>query len=184
MRDGWHGLFGTIPGVVVITVLALPLAALAVWILARWRGDPRRSLAEVAIVYGTVPWVWMILLPNGGDTDRDPRVNLVPLRDLADVATAGPVTATVQIVANLLVFASLGFFGPIRFAFLASAPRMLALGAGASILVETLQYVLRLDRVSSIDDVLLNAAGAGLAALASRRWWAHRQGTLHEVTTS
>jgi hypothetical protein len=25
--------------------------------------------------------------------------------------------------------------------------------------------------VSSVDDVLINAAGAALAALASRRWW-------------
>jgi glycopeptide antibiotics resistance protein len=56
-------------------------------------------------------------------------------------------------------------------------PRILALAAGCSILVETAQYVLRLDRVSSVDDVLLNAAGAGLAALASRRWWRHTPDT-------
>lgn len=72
---------------------------------------------------------------------------------------------------NLLVFASLGFFAPMRWAALASAPRILALGAGCSVLVETAQYVLRLDRVSSVDDVLVNATGAVLAALASRRWW-------------
>jgi hypothetical protein len=36
---------------------------------------------------------------------------------------------------------------------------------------ETAQYALRLDRVSSVDDVLINAAGAGPAALASHRWW-------------
>ena len=76
-----------------------------------------------------------------------------------------------QIVGNLLVFAALGFFAPLRFAALASVRRILALGAGCSVLVEAAQYVLRLDRVSSVDDVLLNAAGAGLAALASRRWW-------------
>jgi glycopeptide antibiotics resistance protein len=58
-----------------------------------------------------------------------------------------------------------------RFTALASVGRVLALAAGCSVLVETAQYVLRLDRVSSVDDVLLNAAGAGLAALASRRWW-------------
>jgi hypothetical protein len=69
------------------------------------------------------------------------------------------------------VFAALGFFAPLRFAALASVPRILALAAGCSILVEVAQYVLRLDRVSSVDDVLLNAAGAGLAALASRPWW-------------
>jgi glycopeptide antibiotics resistance protein len=49
-------------------------------------------------------------------------------------------------------------------------PRILAHGAGCSVLVEAAQYVLRLDRVSS-DDVLVNAAGAALAELASRRWW-------------
>ncbi|GIE28129.1 hypothetical protein Ait01nite_011740 [Actinoplanes italicus] len=177
MLEGWHGWFATITGVVVITVLALPAAVLLVWVLARRRraaGAPsawRRSLAEVGVVYGTVPWIWMILLPNGGAGEPRARLNLVPLRDLVEVLADGPLTATVQIVGNLLVFASFGFFGPMRFAALASVPRILALAAAGSILVETLQYVLRLDRVSSVDDVLLNAAGAALAALLSRRWW-------------
>lgn len=91
-------------------------------------------------------------------------MSLVPLRDLL---TMGPV----GIGGNLLVFAALGFFAPMRFAALASVPRILALGAGCSVVVETAQYVLWLDRVSSVDDVLVNAAGAALAALASRRWW-------------
>jgi glycopeptide antibiotics resistance protein len=129
------------------------------------------SLAEVGIVYGTVPWVWMILLPNHGSGNGHARVNLVPVRDLVTVLAGGPLTATVQIVGNLLVFAALGFFAPLRFAALASVWRILALAASCSVLVETAQYVLRLDRVSSVDDVLLNAIGAGLAALASRRWW-------------
>jgi glycopeptide antibiotics resistance protein len=49
--------------------------------------------------------------------------------------------------------------------------RILALAAVCSTLIETAQYVFQLDRVSSVDDVLLNTAGAGLAALASRHWW-------------
>ncbi|MFI5695366.1 hypothetical protein ACIA58_26165 [Kribbella sp. NPDC051586] len=65
-----------------LAVLALPLAALAVLILVLRGRAWRTSVAEVGMVYGTVPWVW-----------------------------------------------------------------------------------------SSVDDVLLNTAGAGLAALASRRWW-------------
>ncbi|WP_092541468.1 VanZ family protein [Actinoplanes derwentensis] len=175
MLGTWHGWFGTIGGVVVITATALPVAGLLVWALARRRGiGPgvwRRSLAEVGVVYGTAPWLWMILLPNNGLVEGRARVNLVPLRDLIEVLDGGASTATLQIVGNLLVFAAFGFFGPIRFAMLASVPRILALAAAASILVETLQFVLRLDRVSSVDDVLLNAAGAGLAALASHRWW-------------
>ncbi|WP_426514337.1 VanZ family protein [Dactylosporangium sp. McL0621] len=179
MVKGWHGWFGTITGVVLVTVVALPLAALAVSVLARRRGATgtppawawRKSLAEVGIVYGTVPWVWTILLPGARVGAVPGRVSLVPVRDLLTIAAAGPMTATGQIVGNLLVFASFGFFAPQRFTALASLPRVLALGAGCSVLVEVAQYVLRLDRVSSVDDVLLNAAGAGLAALASRRWW-------------
>jgi glycopeptide antibiotics resistance protein len=170
--NGWHGWVGTITGVVFITVAVLPLATLAVWALARRRSVTgtapawawRTSLAEVGIVYGTVPWVWMTMLPGSLAGAVPGRVSLVPVRDLLTMSTG-------QVVGNLLVFAALGFFAPLRFAALASVPRILAFAAGCSVLVEAAQYILQLDRVSSVDDVLLNAAGAGLAALASRRWW-------------
>jgi hypothetical protein len=163
-------MIGTFTGVAVVTVAALPLAALAAWALARRRRAAgttrpwRTSLAEVGIVYGTAPWVWMTMLPGSRAGEVPGRVSVVPLRDLLAMAPG-------QVVGNLLVFAALGFLGPLRFAALASVPRVLALAAGCSVLVETAQYVLRLDRVSSVDDVLLNAAGAGLAAMASHRWW-------------
>ncbi|MGN9788172.1 VanZ family protein [Nonomuraea sp. ZG12] len=174
MINGWHGWVGTFTGVAVITVAVLPLAALAVWVRARRRSVTgatpawRTSLAEVGIVYGTVPWVWVIMLPGGQAGEVPGRVSLVPLRDLHAILADG---ATGQIVGNLLVFAALGFLAPLRFVALTSVLRILALAAGCSVLLESAQYVLRLDRVSSVDDVLLNTAGAGLAALASRRWW-------------
>jgi glycopeptide antibiotics resistance protein len=120
------------------------------------------------MVYGTLPFVWLVLMPGSGAGAVPGRLSLVPLTDLA---TMGPL----GIVGNLLVLAALGFFAPIRFAALASVPRILALAAGCSVLIETAQYVLQLDRVSSVDDVLLNTAGAVAAALASRRWWRARQ---------
>jgi len=166
----WHGCFDTYNGVLLMMLVGLPLAGLVVWVLARRRRATgvtsawQMSLAEVGMVYGTVPFVWMTTMPGSGAGIVPGRVSLVPLRDLL---TMGPL----GIVGNLLIFAALGFFAPIRFAALASVPRILALGAGCSIVVETAQYVLRLDRVSSVDDVLVNAAGAVLAALASRRWW-------------
>ncbi|NGO81377.1 VanZ family protein [Streptomyces sp. YC504] len=167
--EGWHGWVGTFTGVVALTVAVLPLAALAVWALARRRTATgatrarawRMSLADVGIVYGTLPPVWLIMLP--GDEDGAV-VSLVPLRDLLAMDT-------VQIVGNLLVFAALGFLAPLRFATLASLPRILVLAAVGSIMVESAQYVLQLNRVTSTDDVLLNATGATLAALASHRWW-------------
>lgn len=151
----------------VITVLALPLAALTVCVLARHRRSWRTAVADVGMIYGTVPWVWMTLLPGSHAGDAPARVSLVPLHDLLTMPAG-------QIVGNLLVFAALGFLAPLRFAALASVPRILALAAVCSILIEVSQYVFQLDRVSSVDDVLLNTAGAGLAALASRRWKPHR----------
>jgi glycopeptide antibiotics resistance protein len=166
----WHGCFDTFNGVVLMTLVALPVAALVAWVLARRRSAAgvtsawRLSVAEVGMVLGTVPFVWMTLMPGSGAGVVPARLSLVPLRDLVTMGTLG-------VVGNLLVFASLGFFAPMRFAALTSVPRVLALAAGCSLLIETAQYALQLDRVSSVDDVLLNAAGAGLAALASRPWW-------------
>ncbi|MCT9008249.1 VanZ family protein [Streptomyces rhizosphaerihabitans] len=170
MAGRWHGCFDTFNGVVLMTLVTLPLAALVVWALAHRRRAAgvtspwRMSLAEVGMVHGTVPFLWLTMMPGAGPGTAPRRVSLVPLRDLV---TMGPL----GIAGNLLVFAALGFFAPMRFAAAASVPRILALGVGCSVLVETAQYVLWLDRVSSVDDVLVNTVGAALAALASRRWW-------------
>ncbi|MEU7118741.1 VanZ family protein [Streptomyces zaomyceticus] len=170
MAGRWHGCFDTFNGVVLMTLVTVPLAVLVAWALAyrrRTAGVPsswRLSLAEVGMVHGTVPFLWLTTMPGAAPGIAPARVSLVPLRDLVTMGALG-------IVGNLLVFAAVGFFAPMRFAALASVPRILALGAGCSVLVETAQYVLRLDRVSSVDDVLVNAAGAALAGLASRRWW-------------
>ncbi|MFG2101549.1 VanZ family protein [Micromonospora echinaurantiaca] len=165
-------------GVVLAALAGLPVLILVTAGLARRRRDAatageswRRSVAEVGAVAGTLPWVWMILTPR--DAPRE--VDLVPLRDLADLLTGPAATAVVQVVGNLLVFAALGFFAPVRLAALAGLGRLFLLGAAGSVLVESLQYALDLGRVSSVDDVLLNATGAALAGLLSRRWWAGRR---------
>lgn len=152
--------------VLLLTAALLPVAALLAWLRHRRRGVA--GVAEVAAGYGTLPWVAMILTPNPGTPSR---VNLVPLHDFVELAR-GPVGETViQVVGNVLVFAAAGFFLPVRFPALRSVPRMLALGAAGSAVLEVAQYVLRLGRVSSVDDVLVNALGAALFALASRPWW-------------
>lgn len=186
MLRGLHGWVGTFDGVVIISVAALPLAGLIAWALAHRRRAAgstvavawRTALADVGIVYGTVPTVWLTMVPGNWGGLAPMPMRPVPLWDLVIVASVAPRTALVQIGGNLLVFAALGFLVPLRVSALASIPRILALAAGCSIVAETARYVLeleqfipRLGQLSTVDEVLLNAAGAGLAALASRRWW-------------
>lgn len=162
-------------GIVVLTVLAFPVAVMAVPVLATlrrvlgvaWPRAWRHSLSEVAIVYGTVPGVMLTLLP-GNNGILSGNVSLVPFEDMS---TMGPV----GLIGNLLIFAALGFFGPIRFPALRSVWRVLILAGAASVSIEMLQHLLPLGRVSSIDDVILNAAGATGAAILSWPWWRRRR---------
>jgi hypothetical protein len=164
--------------VVVATLALLPLAAAVVVALVRWRTRSgttaavawRHSVAEVGLLVGTAPWLWMVLTPRAGAGEVRP----VPLRDLAGQLAGDPGVAVAQVGGNLLVFAACGALAPLRFPVLARLPVLVGVVAAGSLAVETLQYALVLGRVSSADDVLLNTAGAALAGLATRRWWRGR----------
>jgi hypothetical protein len=163
--------------VIVVSFLALPVAAGFAWLLQRARvrrgmagADARRTaVTEVGMVVGTVPWLWMILTPLPGPG----LVYVVPLTDLRNQFHHPPLWVFYQVTGNLLVFAAFGFLAPIRWRI--RPLWVVAIAAGASATVETLQWALDLGRVASVDDVLINAAGAGLAALCSRRWWQTRR---------
>jgi hypothetical protein len=162
--------------VIAVSVAVVPVAALAIVALTRRRARSvgsaggrarpdalRRSVAEVVMVAGTLPWIWMIFTPLPGPPTR---LRLVPLWDIANLVTGDPVFAFFQIVGNLFVFAAFGFFAPWRWS--VRVATVVAAAAAASITVEIGQYVLGIGRVSSVDDVLLNTVGAGLAAALSR----------------
>lgn len=123
------------------------------------------SLAEVGMVLGTVPFLWMTTMPGAEYGTVPGRVSLVPLRDLL---TMGPV----GIVGNLLIFAALGFLAPMRFA--AAGVRaadpdarggLFGPGRNRTVRPAAGPGVLRGRRTGQ------RPCGAVLAALASRRWW-------------
>lgn len=162
---------------VALSLAVLPVAALVTVLLIRHRksrGVPRRRairtvVSEVAMIVGTVPWIWIILSPVSDMGE----VYLWPFADLANVLERGPVFAFFQIVGNLLVFAAFGFFAPVRWRI--GVVGVTTIAGAMSIVVETLQFLLHLGRVASVDDVFLNAFGATLAALASYPLWAARR---------
>jgi glycopeptide antibiotics resistance protein len=92
---------------------------------------------------------------------------------LAGQLAGDPAVAVAQIRETWWSFA-FGALAPLRFQSLARLPVIIGLAAAGSLAVETLQYALAPGRVSSIDDVLLNTAGAGLGNLVTRRWWGRR----------
>jgi len=153
---------------IVWALLILPVGALVAYLWRRRSRDRRDTVAEIGLVFWTLPFLGMLFTPQ-----RAPRsIDLVPLHDLPSWISGDPSTALAQVGGNLLVLAAVGFFLPIRFGWACSLPRILGIAVGAAVLIESSQWVLSIGRVSSIDDVLVNTAGAVLAAALSRRWWA------------
>ena len=157
---------------------AVPLVALAlvgIVALRRRRGVPRTTawrdtVAEVGLVAGTAPWLIMGFIPHWEATRK---VHPVPFVDLIDQWHVGPGFFAIQVGANLSFFAAAGFFVPIRWPV---GPGVILVGAAvASALLEIGQWVLDIGRVTSVDDVLVNAVGAWLAALCAAPWWARRR---------
>ncbi|WP_426324108.1 VanZ family protein [Microbacterium sp. E-13] len=168
--------------IVLVALLAgVPVGAIVTLALGQGRIDRgwerrwawRASVAEVAIVVGTLPGLWMLLAPRHGGS----RVDLVPFHDLVDLMSDSDAAA--QIVGNLLAFAAVGFFLPIRLRLARPALVPLAIAlivAALSLTIEVLQFVLDIGRVASFDDIMLNIAGAVVACVASIRWWRSRRG--------
>ncbi|WP_203900709.1 VanZ family protein [Virgisporangium aliadipatigenens] len=155
--------------VVAVAVVCVPVALVFVALRAR-RNGWKYSLAESAVVLGPIPWVWMILTPL-----HQPREFLWnPIDEAVTGVGERPVFFTVQMLANLLPFATLGAGLPVRW----PVP-LWAVGTFAALFsatLEFLQYALYLGRTASVADVLLNTSGAILAALLTRPWWRTRAG--------
>ena len=115
--DDSHGWFGTYTGIVFITVAALPFAVVTVWAIATSSLSQRcRAVVGLAHVPGRGRHRLldgavgrMTMLPGSRAGAVTSEVSLVPLRDLLTMPTY-------QIVGNLLIFAAVGFFVPVRFA--------------------------------------------------------------------
>ncbi|HEX6685777.1 MAG TPA: VanZ family protein [Candidatus Limnocylindrales bacterium] len=152
------------------TLALLPVGVLAAVVLTRVRPSRswRRSATEVGMVYGTLPWAWMILTPVKVPPDTK-MTHWVPLEDVLSLLKTD--LWWVQIGGNLGVFLVLGALAPMRWAALARPWRLLALGAASSLILEILQRLLAGGRVFSVDDVLLNAIGCLLGGILTRRWW-------------
>jgi glycopeptide antibiotics resistance protein len=85
-----------------------------------------------------------------------PRINLLPIVYLFDYPVFRE--ALINFLGNSLMFLPLGIVWPVAFQKLDTHWKVIAAGAGTSLLIEILQLPF-FDRVSDIDDLILNTAG-------------------------
>ncbi|MFC8010900.1 VanZ family protein [Streptomyces cinereoruber] len=143
-----------------------------------WRAPtPGAGAAGGRAVFGAVALLALVpflLVTLSHGYGAESRISAVPFREILDASAHADLDLSdvraVNLVGNVLLLVPFGA----AVAFLWSGRRRVLktalAGAVFSLIVEVAQYVLSLGRVSSVDDVLLNTAGAALGAFLVRRW--------------
>ena len=148
------------------SLLVAAATAVLSWVRYR-RGVPLgRALARSALdvlAVASVLSIMVLTLPPSIEAGRT--LDLVPFRDV------GRHTARTQMLANVVMFVPLGLFVPARVRRLDHPAAIVLFAAALSVGIEVLQFAFDLGRQTSITDVILNTAGAGIgyALLAATR---------------
>lgn len=140
--------------------------ASAAWLMLAYRRrrslSVRRSLVTATLDVTIVLFgVWASLLVTM-PTDSESRVHLLPGTDL--LMAANSQDAFWQLTANFSLLLPLGMLLPMRWTWWRSLRRATSAALLASCGIELTQYVAGIGRVASIDDVLVNTAGAAAGA--------------------
>lgn len=160
-----------------ISCSALMAGVTAAWLLCRgvvWlrqrRVYPRRE-AQLLLMYACLVVAarftfFPYMLADGRvqplllDPDRlTPRINLTPFVHLMDYILLR--SALLNLFGNIALFVPMGVVWPTLFPGLNTAWKTLAAGFGLSLTIEVLQLPF-FERVSDIDDLILNTAGFAL----------------------
>jgi len=137
--------------------------------LATKQFDLKRELVVTLLFVFLCLLSYQLFEPFRFNLEKNLKANFVPIVNSwlmlqrAEAARYQPLIRIVQLllVGNVLVFMPIGFLTAVLFRDLRSGWKMLLLGAGFSLVVETLQVLLAV-RVFDVDDILLNALGTWL----------------------
>ncbi|WP_190394242.1 VanZ family protein [Nocardiopsis quinghaiensis] len=156
---------------VVLSPLVALLAAVVAWVRV-WRGRPwKRAVPESVLDVLPLATLFPILVLTLFNPGSGGAISLVPFSDMSSSGFGG-MTGLYQNGGNIALFMPLGALLPLAWGHrLAGFARVTAVAATVSVGVEVLQYVLGTGHVTSVDDVLLNSAGALLGAVLTWPWW-------------
>jgi glycopeptide antibiotics resistance protein len=134
------------------------------------RLDRCRVLTVLALLYLSLLGYLTLISPAYQHVHPGSMVNLVPFRSILPYLRGGGWPMVVNILGNLAAFVPVGLLMP-GVAGPASIPRVAAGGFVLSLAVEVAQYFQGY-RVSDVDDLILNVAGAlaGYAIYRSMAW--------------
>ena len=134
-------------------VCAVYAVVRTVWLrVKRERIDWKRELVWLAFVLYFAALCEIIALRGGAGDARS--AQLVPLRTTLRELRAGAWAFAYHVVGNMIWFVPLGIFAHRK-----GAVRAILIGAGVSVGLEILQWLL-MTGVTDVDDVILNALGA------------------------
>ncbi|WP_411072308.1 VanZ family protein [Streptomyces sp. cmx-4-25] len=129
-----------------------------------------RIVFGVVALLALVPFL-LVTLTHGYGTEN--RISAVPFREILDASAHSDVDLSdvraVNLIGNVLLLVPFGAAAAFLWAGRRRVLKTALAGAAFSLIVEVAQYALSLGRVSSVDDVLLNTAGAALGAFLVRR---------------
>ncbi|MCP2183329.1 VanZ like family protein [Prauserella alba] len=150
------------------------IPASAAWLMLisrrRKRLPVRRAVTTASLDTAFCLVIGWILLLVAVPTAGDGRVHLLPGTDLLPV-TADEEAAW-QFAANLCLLLPPAMLLPLRWAWWRSTRRATVSAFAASCGIELMQYVAAIGRVASVDDVLVNTAGA-MAGATVATWLTH-----------
>ena len=141
----------------------LLVAVVATWIAAA-RRTARSAAANVALVASVVAVLSLTLAPGyTGDEDLE----LAPLGEIVDALTPPFEPLLAEIILNVLLFVPLGAALALRGV---SVGRTVLAAVALSATIELAQLLVVSGRTTSVDDVLLNTAGAWMGHAALSAW--------------
>jgi glycopeptide antibiotics resistance protein len=143
-----------------IAAVFLVTAAIGLW-RARGSGDTSRAYATALLdvtLTASIVSVLVLTLPPSISAPRT--INLIPFNELIRAPSVVRENALGQMLLNIVLFAPLGFLGPLKWRAIDSYAHLVASAAAFSVAIEVAQFIVGGGRQTSVTDVILNTSGA------------------------